>query len=610
MPQQPMQYPWCDYLKELSMKNESKRHHGSLEQRPLWFAFNAISHYGIAHVIILLSVAAGVGCSVGSQYAVKNIVDVLARHDVTAVWHAFIFLAGLIAVDNLSWRVGGWVAARTFVDVTGDIRRHLFNHTLGHAPGFFTSRRAGMLAGRISATGNAVFRIENMTVWNVLPPLFAVIGAVLMITLVEPRMGGVLVAISLVLGAALGRMAYAGRDLHHGYAQAAAAVDGQLVDVINNVGVVRAFGATLRERQRFAGEVEEEMTARRSSLRYLEKIRVVHAVATAVLTACLLDWVVLRWQHGKASPGDVVLVITLGFTVLHGTRDLAVALVEMVQDWARLGEALQALLVPHDMVEDPAARALEAPRGEVVFENINFSYGESRPVLKGLRLTIAAGERIGLVGRSGSGKSTTLSLLQRQYDPANGRILIDGEDISRLSRESLSAAMSVVSQDVQLFHRSVMENIRYGCEEASDQDVFEAAHAAHADVFISLLPQAYHTPVGERGLKLSGGQRQRLAIARAFLRDAPILLLDEATSALDSESEAGVHEALHMLAAGRTVIAVAHRLSTLKDFDRIVVMENGRIIDQGTPDDLAQRPGPYLELLRHQAQPMAEVTVS
>jgi len=596
-------------LQAIVEENKKSKDDGALEQRPLRFVINAISHYGTAHVIILLSVMAGVGCSVGSQYAVKNIVDMLARHDVAAVWRAFFFLAALITMDNLSWRVGGWVAARTFVDVTGDIRRYLFNHTLGHAPGFFTSRRAGMLAGRISATGNAVFRIENMTVWNVLPPLFAVVGSVLMIGLVDPLMGAVLIGVSLVLGGALGWLAYTGRDLHRGYAQAAAAVDGQLVDVINNVSVVRAFGATLRERQRFAGDVGQEMAARQISLRYLEKIRLVHAAVTAILTACLLGWAVMRWQHGQASPGDVVLVITLGFTVLHGTRDLAVALVEMVQDWARLGEALQALLVPHDMQDAPASQSLETPRGAVRFNDIDFSYGESRPVLQGVTLTVAAGERVGLVGRSGSGKSTLIALLQRQYDPSNGRILIDGIDIAILSRESLAAAISVVSQDVQLFHRSVMENIRYGRQEASDQEVAEAAMAAYADAFIKVLPQAYETPVGERGLKLSGGQRQRLAIARAFLRDSPILLLDEATSALDSESEAGVHEALHILAAGRTVIAVAHRLSTLKDFDRIVVMENGRIIDQGTPDDLAQRPGPYLELLRHQVQPMSDSAV-
>ena len=561
---------------------------------------NAISYHATAHVVILLSVLTGVGCSVASQYAVKNVVDVLARHDLAAVWMAFALLAVLIATDNLSWRVGGWVAARTFVEVTGDLRRILFDHTLGHSPGFFTSRRAGMLAGRISATGNAVFRIESMTVWNVLPPFVAVIGSVLMIALVDPLMGAVLIVISVGLGVVLGRLAWLGRGLHHGYAEAAAVVDGQLVDVINNVSVVRAFGATLRERQKFAADVGDEMAARKTSLLYLEKIRIIHAVVTAVLTAGLLYWILRRWEAGHATPGDVVLVITLGFTVLHGTRDLAVALVEMVQDWARLGEALHALLVPHDMPDDPEAAALEAPHGKVVYSQVDFSYGETRPVLRDINLVIAGGERVGLVGRSGSGKSTMLALLQRQYDTSYGEITIDDTDIATLSRDSLASAISVVSQDVQLFHRSVLENIRYGRADASDEAVREAAKAAFAHEFIAALPQGYDTPVGERGLRLSGGQRQRIAIARAFLRDAPILLLDEATSALDSESEASVHRALTMLAAGRTVIAVAHRLSTLRDFDRILVMESGRIIDQGTPEELAARPGPYLELLRQQ----------
>jgi ATP-binding cassette subfamily B protein len=437
----------------------------------------------------------------------------------------------------------------------------------------------------------------------VLPPLFAVVGSVVMVGIVDPAMGVVLIAVSGVLGAVLGWLAAKGNNLHHGYAAAASVVDGQLV--INNVGVVRAFGAMGREKGRFARDVGEEMNARWISLRYLEKIRLIHAVVTAVLTACLLGWVVSRWTRGLATPGDVVLVITLGFTVLHGTRDLAVALVEMVQDWARLGEALEALLVPHDMTESLDARALEKPRGEVAFHDVDFSYGEARGVLKGLTLKVAAGERVGLVGRSGSGKSTLLALLQRNYDPSHGRVFVDGVDVAMLSRDSLAAVISVVSQDVQLFHRSVMENIRYGRAEASDEDVFAAARAAAADEFIRVLPQGYETQVGERGLRLSGGQRQRLAIARAFLRDAPILLLDEATSALDSESEAGVHEALNFLAKGRTVIAVAHRLSTLRDFDRIVVMEAGKIVEEGSPHELARRDGPYAAFLAQQAQSVA-----
>jgi ATP-binding cassette subfamily B protein len=277
----------------------------------------------------------------------------------------------------------------------------------------------------------------------------------------------------------------------------------------------------------------------------------------------------------------------------------------MVQDWARMKDALESLLVPHEMTDDDSSLTLPATRGAIRFDDIDFKYADSKPVLRRFALEISPGERVGLVGRSGSGKTTLMALLQRQYDPGRGRVLIDNVDVAAMSRDALAATMSVVSQDVQLFHRSVLENIRYGKPEASDEQVRAAVQAARAAEFIEALPDGYETLVGERGMKLSGGQRQRIAIARAFLRDAPILILDEATSALDSESEAGVQAALDDLAAGRTVIAVAHRLSTLRNFDRIVVMQDGRIIDQGTPNNLARRPGPYRDLLRHQGSQLA-----
>ncbi|HET9146692.1 MAG TPA: ABC transporter ATP-binding protein [Acetobacteraceae bacterium] len=568
--------------------------------RPLAFIFAVIKRRKISHIIILLSVLTAVVCSVGTQYAVKNLVDVLAHDEKSSLWIAFGFLAGLIALDNAMWRIGGWVASRSFVAVTGDIRRKLFNHMLGHAPAYFSERRPGMMAGRISATGNAVYRIESLATWNVLPPLFAVTGSIIMLGTVDPLMSLALVGVALTLGAVLAWLARAGRPLHQNYASAAAAVDGELVDIINNVNVVRAFGAIRRERRRFAGDVRREMTARRQSLRYLEKLRMLHAGVTALLTACLLAWTLLRWEHGQATPGDVVLVTTLGFTVLHGTRDLAVALVEMVQDYARLTDALNALLVPHDMPDTPASRVLKSPKGAVSFSRVNFNYPDSPVVLRDFSLQIAPGERVGLVGRSGSGKSTVLGLLQRLFDVQEGQVLIDGEPVGDLTQLSLTSAISVVSQDVQLFQRSVLENIRYGRPGATDEEVRAAAEAAEADEFIRKLPQGYDTLVGERGLKLSGGQRQRLAIARAFLRDAPILLLDEATSALDSESEQAVQEALNRLAHGRTVIAVAHRLSTLRDFDRIVVMDAGRIVEEGRPADLERRGGAYRELMNKQ----------
>ncbi len=220
-------------------------------------------------------------------------------------------------------------------------------------------------------------------------------------------------------------------------------------------------------------------------------------------------------------------------------------------------------------------------------------------MLNGLDLVIEPGQRVGLVGASGAGKSTVLALLQRFYDVTDGRVTIDNQDIRSVTQESLREMVAVVPQDISMFHRSVLENIRYAKPEASEREVLTAASMARCD-FIEALPEGYDTVVGDRGTKLSGGQRQRLAIARALLKDAPILLLDEATSALDTESEAAIQEALDTLMEGRTVIAIAHRLSTLRNFDRIVVMADGQVIDDGSPFDLAHRPGPYRDLLRRQ----------
>lgn len=572
-----------------------------LAHRPVAFMFSYVRRHALAHAVVLISVVAAVGFAVFSQYAVKNLVDVLAAGPHAPVWGAFALLAGLIAADNMSWRIGGWVASHCFVAVTGDLRRDLFRHLTGHSPAYFADRQPGTLAGRITATGEAVYTVESKLAWNVLPPCLAVVLSLLMLIQVDPMMAGVLVLVSGALAWLMARMAARGRGLHHAYATSAAAVDGELVDVINNMPLVRAFGATLRERERFARSVNGEVQARGRSLRYLEKLRVVHAAVTALLTAAMLGWSILLWQQGRATTGDVVLVTTLGFTILHGTRDLAVALVDIVQYVARLSEALATLLLPHDLVDRDDATPLQTPKGGVTFQNVTFSYPEGSQVLRDFTLSIEPGSRVGLVGRSGSGKSTALALLQRLREVHQGVVLVDGRDVASLTEESLREAISVVPQDVALFHRSVRENIRYGRPDATDEEVEAAAEAAGCHDFIHALPEGFDTPVGDRGVKLSGGQRQRLAIARAFLRNAPILLLDEATSALDSESELVVQRALDRLMIGRTVIAVAHRLSTLRDFDRIVVMESGRIVEDGPPEALERRQGPYRDLLRRQA---------
>ena len=258
-----------------------------------------------------------------------------------------------------------------------------------------------------------------------------------------------------------------------------------------------------------------------------------------------------------------MLLTSLALSILHGTRDLAVALVDLTQHIARLEEAIGALLVPHELPDQADAMPLLPGPGQVAFDHVRFAYPTRAPVLREFDLVIEPGQRVGLVGLSGAGKSTVLALLQRFYDVEGGRILIDGQDIRDVTQDSLRQTMAIVPQDISLFHRSVLENIRYARPDATEAEVLAAAEMAHCRDFIEALPEGFDTMVGDRGTKLSGGQRQRLAIARALLKDAPILLLDEATSALDSESERAIQAALDRLMHGRTVIAIAHRLSTL-----------------------------------------------
>ncbi len=583
-----------------------------LAPRPLAFMFRYVMHHKLRHGLILASVVVAIAAVVGSSYAVHYLVDTLTGYhggSMRPVWGAVALLGILITIDNLAWRVGGWISTHAFVEVTGDLRRDLFRHLTGHAPSYFADRMPGTLAGRITATSNAMFTLENLATWNVLPPCLNVAFSILLMLTVSPAMAGVLVVLAAVISWLMFRLAAGGRPLHHRYASDAARVDGELLDIINNMPLVRAFGATRRERVRFSQRMEGEMHSRGTSLRYLEKLRLIHAVLTALLTAGLLIWSVMLWHRHSASIGDVVMVVTLGFMILHGTRDLAVALVETIQHVARLAEALSTLLLPHDMPDAADAGGFQAqPRGEVAFEHVTYAYPGGEAVLADFSLRIGAGTRIGLIGRSGSGKSTALALLQRMRYVQSGQILIDGKNLLSLTDEALRSVISVVPQDVSLFHRSVLENIRYGRPEASDEEVHAAADAAGCSEFIQAMTHGFATEVGDRGVKLSGGQRQRLAIARAFLRNAPILLLDEATSALDSESEQKVQQALDRLMVGRTVIAVAHRLSTLRDFDRIVLMQSGRILQDGAPSALERAEGPYRDLLSRQAMSLEDVT--
>jgi ATP-binding cassette subfamily B protein len=580
----------------------------SASQGAIRFLGRYVKRRLFSHLIVLLAVLTAVGCAVASQYAVKHLVDVLGTHDPPSrvLWGAVGLLLGLVAGDNLFWRLAGWVTTHAFVAVGGDMRLELFDHLSGQGTRYFVERFPGALAGRITAAANAAWLIENSLTWTTIPPGAAVLASIFLLSTINWKLTAVLLVVVSVLGVIIGWLAAQGRELHQSFAGHAAHVSGDLTDVVSNIGLVRAFGAARREQQRLSVKIDDEMQAQRASLRSLERLRLFHAVTVFAVAAGVLMWSVELWRRGEITTGDVVLTTTLGFTVLHASRDFAMALVDMVQQFAKLGEAVQVLGLPHEMQDAADAKPLLVSGGAIRFHNVSFSYPSGQSVLNKFVLDVPAGQKIGLVGRSGAGKSTIIALLQRFYDPDAGEVLIDEQCIAGVTQASLRSSIAVVQQDISLFHRSLLENLRYGRPEASDEEVFRAVDAAMCTEFIHQLPEGFDTLVGERGMKLSGGQRQRLAIARAFLMDAPIVLLDEATSALDTESEQSIQEALAQLFKGRTVIAIAHRLSTLDAFDRIVVLDRGRIVEDGPPRRLLQAKGVYSRMYGRQVRVGAE----
>jgi ABC-type multidrug transport system fused ATPase/permease subunit len=298
--------------------------------------------------------------------------------------------------------------------------------------------------------------------------------------------------------------------------------------------------------------------------------------------------------------GDFLLIMTLMIQLIRNVFDMANALPDTYDMIGSIRDSLDMLIVPRDIRDRAGATDLVVTRGEVVFDQVDFLYDRKKSVFRGLTLTVAPGQRVGLIGHSGAGKSTLATLLMRLYDIQGGSIAIDGQNIAEVTQRSLRESIALIPQDAVLFHRTLIENIRYGRPDASDDEVFLAARRAHAHEFIAALPLGYETLVGERGVKLSGGQRQRIAIARALLKDAPILILDEATSALDSESEALIQSAMREAMTGKTVIAIAHRLSTLAHLERLIVLDKGHIVEDGSHAELLARGAAYAALWKRQ----------
>ncbi|CAD7039043.1 ABC transporter ATP-binding protein [Pseudorhizobium halotolerans] len=396
------------------------------------------------------------------------------------------------------------------------------------------------------------------------------------------------------------------RKLSSEQADARSMMTGRIVDSYTNIGTVKLFSHAGREETYAREGMDEFLGTVHRQMRQISLLNICVDVNNAVTIFAVAAASIAFWLTGEVSVGSVAVAIGLAMRINGMSQWIMWEVSALFEAIGTVYDGMSMMTKPHEVTDKKGAPQLQAKKGHIRYENVRFHYGKKKGVIEDLTLDIAAGEKVGLVGRSGAGKTTLMNLLLRFYDLEAGRITIDGQDIAHVSQESLRSLIGVVTQDTSLLHRSIRDNIAYGKPEASDAEIIEAARRANAWEFIQGLSDmqgrtGLDAHVGERGVKLSGGQRQRIAIARVFLKDAPILVLDEATSALDSEVEAAIQENLFALMQGKTVIAIAHRLSTLTEMDRLIVLDKGRIVDTGTHQELAASDGIYADLWSRQS---------
>jgi len=520
---------------------------------------------------------------------------------------AFTAFGAIVALGlvSMTLRLVGLQAIVPFtLRIMSDVSRDAFMRVQRFSTDWHANSFAGSTVRKITRGMWALDLLNDTILMALLPSLAVLLGSMILLGLHWPSLGlviavGSLVYVSMTVVFSTRYIAPAARISNAWDTK----VGGTLADALTCNAVVKSFGAEAREDARLARVISRwRSRVRRTWLRY-------NYTSTAQLTvllfvrASVVGGALLLWMAGHASPGDVTYVLTSYYIIHAYLRDVGMH----INNLQRSVNDMEELVAIHDEaigIADAAdALPISVHGGRIVFEDVTFLYGGHRIALyDGLSVDIRAGERVGLVGRSGSGKTTFVKLVQRLYDVSGGRILIDGQDIAHATQHSLRSQIAIVQQDPILFHRSLAENIAYGRPGASMAAIEQAARLANAHEFILRLPKGYGTLVGERGVKLSGGERQRVALARAFLADAPVLILDEATSSLDSESEALIQQAMERLMKGRTSIVIAHRLSTVRSLDRILVFDRGEIVEQGTHAALATRTGGiYRGLFERQA---------
>ncbi len=562
------------------------------------------------HPIFLLLVILGgfllQGANIAAPLFLRRFFNTLAAGVQTTevVWTLFGILGVVVSMWFLDWAarrvqdvanmyMQSWIMPRLFTDS--------FSYLIRHSHNFFTSHFAGSLTHKVTKFSRAFEVLADSILLQFFPTFLFVSGAVVVLFMRSPWLGLALGLWSICFVWFQVYVAKKRQPLRIARSEADTKITATLADAISNHSAILLFSGFHHESGILGAVVERWRKATLRSWLADAWVWSLIGLFMIAIEGGLLGGAVLLWREGVLTIGDFVLIQAYLLVVFDRLVTINRELRRFYDTLADAQEMVYLLELPHEVVDAPQAKALTVPQGEIRFDDVSFRFYANHPILENFDLRIAGREKVALVGPSGAGKSTVMRLLFRLYDVKKGEISIDGQNIAEVTQESLHDAIAFVPQEPVLFHRTLMENIRYGRREATDEEVIGAAKLAHCHEFITKFPDGYETYVGERGVKLSGGERQRVAIARAILKNAPVLVLDEATSSLDSESESYIQDALEVLMRGKTVIVIAHRLSTIMKMDRIVVIQEGQIVDQGTHQELLAKESLYKKLWEIQA---------
>jgi ATP-binding cassette subfamily B protein len=577
----------------------------ALPAQPFKFALHFLARYRWWYVLIVALEIGASASGILTPYAIGRIVGVVtgpASPDLVAVLaQPLLLFAALNVLEVVLGRASGacrvYVAPLQRTSVTAELYAYLHHHSQR----FVGSNFAGALASRIADTSMGV----NMTIWTIIFDFLPIAVTLSVSVLLLAQASGLLAAFAFVWSALFVLVSYVLARRCQAYARAHAAArsetTGRIVDAVTNLSSIRLFARLGFEQGRLAESLRREVGTFRGSMGYNEKILWFQFSAAVLLKLGLIGIALFLWSRGRLGVADFVMSVSISLLVIAEARNLSRRFLDFFEYIGNVENGVRTIVRAHDVTDRPDAAELVVRQAAIELRGVDFGYEEGAKVFRGLDLRIAPGQRVGLVGYSGSGKSTLVNLILRLYDPQAGQVLVDGIDIAGVTQASLHSQISLIPQDPGLFHRSLLDNIRYGRLDAGLDDVEHAARVAHAHEFIADMEHQYESLVGERGVKLSGGQRQRIAIARVVLKNAPILIMDEATSSLDSVTEKAIQDSLDAVMQGKTVIVVAHRLSTIAHLDRILVFDRGEIVEDGSHAELIARKGLYHRLWTRQS---------